>query len=40
MNDARSVVQIFDGTKKLKEVIASESLIEPALLIPDLDERE
>jgi hypothetical protein len=40
MDDARSVVQIFDGTKKLKEVIASEPLIESALLIADLDERE
>jgi hypothetical protein len=40
MDDASSVVQIFDGTKKLKEVVASKSLIEPALLIADLDERE
>ena len=40
MDDASSVVQIFDCTKKLKEVVASEPLIEPALLIADLDERE
>ena len=40
VDDACSVVQIFDGAKKLKEVVASESLIEPALLVPNLDERE